>query len=127
MVIGILIKFQDHSFLKYFLIRNSSYLVPKTILHKSEKSCLRSRSLADKLYSLDKIIAQVLEYAKNKFDKFIQAASFEHKKSFLKFNFTEDHLDTFLALYLANESQFKDLWHICKVIFILSHGQSSVK
>ena len=65
--------------------------------------------------------------AKNQFDKFIQAASFEHKESFLKFNFTEDRPDTFLGLYLANESQFKDLWHICKIIFILSQGQSSVE
>ena len=87
MVIGILIKFQEHSSLKYFLIRNSSSLVPKASVHKSEESCLRCRSLADKLYSLDKITAHVADNAKNQFDKFIQAASFEHKESFLKFNF----------------------------------------
>ena len=83
--------------------------------------------LADKLYSLDKITAQVANSAKNQSDKFIQAASFEHKELFLKFNFTEDRLDTCLGLYLAYESQFKDLWHICKIIFILSHDQSSVE
>ena len=44
-------------------------------------------------------------------NKFIQAASFEHKESFFKF--TEDGLDTYLGLYLVNESQF---------IIILSHG-----
>ena len=49
-------------------------------------------------------------------NKFIQAASFEHKESF--FEFTEDGLDTYLGLYLVNESQF---------IIILSQGQSSVE
>ena len=76
---------------------------------------------------MDKITAQVAANSKNQFDKFIQASSFEHKESFLKFKFTEDRLDTFLGLYVANESQFKDLWHICKIKFILSHGQSSVE
>ena len=40
--------------------------------------------LADKLYSLDKITAQVANSAKNQFDKFVQAASFEHKESFFE-------------------------------------------
>ena len=97
MVIGILIKFQEHSPLKYSLVRNSSSLVSKAIVHQSGESCLRFRSLTDKLYSLGKITAQVADKAKNQFDKFIQAASFEHKESYLKFNFTEDHLDNSLA------------------------------
>ena len=97
MVIGILIKFQEDSPLKYFLIRNSLSLVPKTILRQSEEPCLRFRSLADKLYSLDKITNQVVDNAKNQFEKLIQAASFEHKESFLKVNFTEDRLDNSLA------------------------------
>ena len=58
----------------------------KTIVCQSEESCLIFRSLADKLYSLEKIVAQVADNAKNQFDKFIQAASFEHKDSFLRFN-----------------------------------------
>ena len=117
MVIGILIKFQEHSPFKYSLIRNSSSLVPKTIVRQSEESCVKFRILADKLYSLDKITAQVAGNAKNQFDIFIQAASFEHKESFLKCNFTEDCLDTFLGLYLANNSQLKDLCHIHKIIY----------
>ena len=92
MVIGILIKFsfEKHSPLKYSRIRNFSSLVPKTIMCQSEEWCLRFESLADNLYSLGKITAQVADNAKNQFDKFIQAASFEHQESFLKFNFTED-------------------------------------
>ena len=89
MVIDILIKFQEHSPLKYSLIRNSLSLVPKTIEHQSEESCLKFRSLADNLYSLDKITAQVADNGKNRFDKFIEAASFGHKGSFLKFNFAD--------------------------------------
>lgn len=53
---------------------------------------LRFRLLADKLYSLDKITAQVAENAKA-YSKFIQAATFKNKESFLKLNFTEDRLD----------------------------------
>ena len=127
MVIGILIKFQEHSPLKYSHIRNFSSLLPKAIVHQNEQSCLRFRSLADKLYPLGKITTQVAGNVNNQFDKFIQAASFEHEKLFLKFNFTEYSLDTFLGIYLANESQFKDLWYISKIMFIQSHGQSKVE
>ena len=126
MIIG-LIKFREDSPLKYSLVRNYSSLVPKTVVRQSGESCLRFRSLADKLHSLDKITAQLADKAKNQFDKFIQAASYGHKESFLEFNFTEGRLDTFLGLYLANQSQFKDLWHICKIMFILCHDQSSVE
>ena len=76
---------------------------------------------------MDKITAQVADNAKNQFDKSIEAASLEHKESFLKFNFTEDCLDTFFGLYLANQIHSKDLRHICKIKFILPHGQSSVE
>ena len=74
MVIGIFIKLQEHSPLNYSLIRNSSSLVPETTVHQSEESSLRFRSLADKLCSLDKITAQVVNNAKNQFDKLIQSS-----------------------------------------------------
>ena len=101
MVIGILINFLEHSPWKYYLIGNSSPLVAKTNVHWSEESYLGFRSLVDKLHSLGKITALVADNTKKQFDKFIQAGSFEHKQSFLKFNFTEDRLNT----YLANKSQ----------------------
>ena len=66
---------------------------------QSEQSCLRF-TLAGKLYSLNKNTAQVAENAKNQFDKFSQAGSFESKESFVKFK-------TFLGSNLANKSQFK--------------------
>ena len=52
---------QEHSPLKYSSIRNPSSLVPKTIVRQTEESYLRFSSLADKLYSVDKITTTGLE------------------------------------------------------------------
>ena len=33
----------------------------------------------------------------------------------------------FFAVHLSGEDQYKDLWLICKLVFILSHGQSNIE
>ena len=43
-----------------------------------------------------------------------------------KFNYKEDRIDTFFANFISNDD-FKDLWQICKLIFVLSHGQSNIE
>ena len=43
---------------------------------------------------------------------------------FVVFDFVKDQLDVFLGKYISDK---KELWHICKLVFVLSHGQSYVE
>ena len=91
---------------------------------QSEESCLRFRS--GKLISCTHWTRSLLKWQTlqriNLINFSKQLVLSLKNRFFFLFNFTEDHLDTFLGLYLANESQFKDQWHVCKIIFILCHG-----
>ena len=36
-------------------------------------------------------------------------------------------MDEFLGTYKVGEARYKDLWQVCKFVFILSHGQAPVE
>ena len=127
MVLNVLLKFKERSPLKYSVLRNCSSLSPRNMVRSSEECSLQFTSLVDKFYVMKKITAPCADNAKDQFDKFLTAVKYEHKERFLKFKFKEDHLDKFLGLYVAGEDQFKDFWCVCKLVFILSHGQSNVE
>ena len=53
-------------------------------------------------------------------------AKYEQNDAFVKFDYKNDRLDSFLSNFLTT-NDFKDIWHIWQIIFVLSHGQSQVK
>ena len=67
------------------------------------------------IYALKKISASAADNSKYQF---------ECKEQFLSFYFKEDCLDVFFAPFLAENESYNNLWAICKIIFIFSHGQS---
>ena len=80
--------------------------------------------LADRLFAAKKISASVADNAKYQFDEFLKVAETQLKEEFLKFCFKVDRLDTFLGKFLAGDDSYKDVWTVCKTVFIFSHGQS---
>ena len=56
----------------------------------------------------------------------MKIAKYEQNDAFVKFDYKNDRLDSFLSNILTT-NDFKDIWHICKIIFVLSHGQSQVE
>ena len=124
MIIDILVKIQENTPLRYNIIRNSSALVPSNMVHKSENCSIRLRELADKLYSLNKITAETSDNSKNQFDDPLKIVKHEHREAFLKFDYKKDRLDEFIWPFLMSLSDNKELCAVCKVIFVLSYGQS---
>ena len=66
----------------------------------------------------------VADNAKYQFDEFLKVAEIQHKEEFFKFCFKVDQLDTFLGKFLAGDDSYKDVWTVCKTVFIFSHRQS---
>ena len=55
------------------------------------------------------------------FDEFQKIACQKYQNDFVSFDFKKDHIDLLLGKYLSDK---KELWHVCKIIFVLSHGQN---
>ena len=85
-----------------------------------------SRGLADKLYALKAITSNVANNAKVKCSYLLKIANYEQNDAFVKFNYKKDRLDNFISS-ISTTNDFKDIWHICKIIFVWLHGQSQVK
>ena len=124
MIIDILVKLQENTPLRHTIIRNSLALLPNNMVHKSDNCSIRFRELADKLYGLNKITAETSDNSKTQFDDLLKIAKYEHREAFVKFDYKKHCLDDIIWPFLMRLSDNKELSTMCKVIFVLSHGQS---
>ena len=97
------------------------------MVFQADEASVRFRSLADKLYALQKIKAEIADKAKNQFEVFLKDSKLQHEKEFKSFDFRKDRLDSFLGTYFASQNCYSEVWHVCKLIFVLLHGQSSIE
>ena len=124
MVLDIPLKFSERSTLRYTIVRFSSCLSPANMVNSAKECSQRITILADRLFALKKISASVADNSKYQFDQFLKVAQYERKEKFLKFSFKKDCLDVLFAPFLAENGSCNNVWAICKIVFILSHGQS---
>ena len=80
--------------------------------------------LADQLYSLKFISSSVADNGKFQYDQFIKKEVVNKKDEFLSFDTRKQRVDVFFRDFIGINPQYKDLWSICKLKFILQHGQS---
>ena len=123
-VLDILLKFSERSPLWYTIVRCASCLSPANMVNSPKEWSQRFTILADRLFALWKISASVADNSKYQFDQFLKVAQYERKEEFLKFSFKKGRLDVFFAPFLAENDSHNNVWAICKIVFILSHGQS---
>ena len=123
-IITILLKLLERLPTNKNVVINSSSLSPNNLLTMPAKASLRFRRLADSLYSLKKVTSSVADRAKGQFDKFLSSVVRQEKEKLKNFNFRTDRLDDFLYHLIGANEEFKDLWKVCKLVFILNHGQA---
>ena len=124
MVLDLLVKLAEKTPLRYAVLRCASSLPPGNMIRVPQERSQMLAVLADRLFAAKKISASVADNAKYQFDEFLKVADTQHKEEFLKFCFKVDRLDTFLGKFLAGYDSYKDVWTVCKTVFIFSHGQS---
>ena len=127
MVVDILIVLQERSPLKYSIVRNASAISPVIMVCKKEECVLKFQGLVDVLFRKKRLSAKSTDNCKQQYDELFEDVQFKHKENFLKFNYLTDHLDDLLCLYLADEKKYENLWYVCKIVMILSHGQSCIE
>ena len=127
MVVDILIGLQERFPLKYSIVRNTSAISPINMVSKKEECVLQFQGFFDVLFRKKRFSAKSADNCKQQYDEFLEDVQFKHKENFLKFNYLTDRLDDFLCPYLADEKKYENLWYVCKIVMILSHGQSFIE
>ena len=79
---------------------------------------------ADSLYALKLVTSSVADNAKFQYDQMKEVIT--NKDKFLAFNFRTQHVNEFLGYYVGNNPEYKALWEVCKLIFVLNKNVSDV-
>ena len=69
----------------------------------------------------------IADQAKAQFAKLCYKASDEWSELFNDFDWNKDRLDAFYYKTIGTKEEFRELWSVCQMAFILSHGNASVE
>ena len=131
MLVSIVQKLQEKYPLNHTIVRNSRSLSPIVMSTEPKVCALQFSALVDKLFATKWISERVAENAKLQMQEFLFSKSktkFKNFKSkFKNFDVHTQRLDDFLGVYLHKNEKYSSLWKICQIVFVLSHGQSSVE
>ena len=106
------------------MVRCSLCISPKNMLHDPEASWLKFENIVDKLFSHKRMSSSDVDTSKQQYDSFLNGTVPKNWRKFESFDWNNSHTDTFLAVFLARNEDFKWFWFVYKIIFTLSHGQS---
>lgn len=129
-----LVKLLDKAPVKYKLIRNLSWLQPKTMLStngkRKEKALSELHRTLDILCEAGRVKAENCDHVKRQYSKFCeQLVEMEDDSAFSNFDHKlECHrIDSILYQHLNNQSDLQLLWKMIQQILLLSHGQATVE
>ena len=121
-------KMQEKSPIRYKLVRNSAVLDPQNMAsHDTETLQSMFNSVVGIMHSKKRISATQGDRATYRFEQFLLKVVALSKNEFLNFNRKITHLDDFLAFFVCSSTLYNDFWDVCKFVFSLCHGQSSVE
>ena len=127
MLVSIVQKLQEKNPLNHTIVRNSRSLSPIVMSTEPKVCALQFSALVDKLFATKWISERVAENAKLQMQEFLSSTCKENKSKFKTFDVHTQRLDDFLGVYLHKNEKYSSLWKICQIVFVLSHGQSSVE
>ena len=121
-------KIQERSPIGYKLVRVAAALDPQKMasIDPETLQCMFD-SIVSIMYSSKRITAKQGDRAKEQFEQFLQKVVVVNKNEFLSFNMKVTRVDDFLGFYVCSSRLYNDFWYVCKFVFSLSHGQSSVE
>ena len=87
----------------------------------------RAKRLIQSLYELNLLSAAEADQAKQEYLKFMSSIVATDKEKFLSFDQDKDRLDSFFGSLMQANADLFNLWKVCRIIFVLSHGQADVE
>ena len=92
----------------------------------ADPSIARAKRLIQSLYELNPLSAAEADQAKQEYLEFMSSVAVTAKEKFLLFDNDKDCLDSFMGSLMQGNADFVNLWKVCRIIFVLSHGQTDV-
>ena len=120
-------KILERSPVKYKVVRYISGIVPATVASNAVLCEKRLKDLMMLLYEKGWITSISADRASLQVATLCTMASSSMKAKFDNFSRSSDRLDIFYRDILGSNPEFTELWHVFKLIFILSHGNASVE
>ena len=124
---SIISKIQERSSLTKKLVLSAASLDPLMMAHVDIESLLSMfEGITDVMLKNNRLSHKESESAKDQFEKIVKKVVSCNKEQFINFNFKTSRVDEFLSFYVATKS-YPQFWKVCKFVFTLTHGQSSVE
>ena len=120
-------KIKERCPLKYHIVRNAVCLSPSQMISNTDHIIARAKRLIQSLYELNLLSAAEADQAKQEYLKFMSSIVATDKEKFLSFDQDKDRLDSFFGSLMQANADLFNLWKVCRIIFVLSHGQADVE
>ena len=99
-------------------------IVPATRINARSISEKRMEILAQILFERKWLSAVVANKPKAQFSQLCSQASGEWLQMFTSFDWNKERLDVFYHKAIGSKEEFKEIWSIFQIVFILSHGNA---
>ena len=97
------------------------------MISNTDHMMARAKRLIQSLYELNLLSAAEANQAKQEYLKFMSSVVVTDKEKFLSFDQDKDRLDSFFGSLMQAIADLFNLWKVCRIIFVLSHGQADVE
>ena len=125
---GLLTHLLEKSPLKFSIVRSAISINPIQMANDSKQSkCINNFSiLLQKLVKYERLLPKSAELAKEQYRKLFEIVDI-NKNVFQNFDLKSDRLDRFFSDFIGKNNACEEVWKVFKLVFVLSHGQSSIE
>ena len=101
-------------------------ILPATIINAQSISEKRMEILVQILFERKWLSAVVADKAKAQFSQLCSRASEGWLQMFTSFDWNKGRLDVFYHKAIGSKEEFKEIWSVFQIVFVLSHGNAQV-
>ena len=88
---------------------------------------MKFQVFAERLFKLKLLHAHEADDAGLQYHESVDSECSKHREKFATFNKSPVAFDRFLGKFLHKNQKYISFWRVCGIVFILSHGQSTIE
>ncbi|CAL9702284.1 unnamed protein product [Knipowitschia caucasica] len=124
-LITVLKKLQDKAPVNHQLVRSMQCLNPRSMASSKEMCVVKMKRILNHLVEANRVEDSMCDDVLREFGEFCNFAA--QQSSFREFDPKVDRVDSLLFDSMGKERAFSRIWHVLKMLLVLSHGQASVE
>ncbi|TKS88156.1 hypothetical protein D9C73_022280 [Collichthys lucidus] len=118
-------KLQSKAPVNHQLVRSMQCLDPRRMALSKEACLVQMKRMLHHLVEANHIEESICDDVLREFANFCDFAALQ--ATFREFDPKTDRVDTLLYETMGTSKSFANVWHVVKMLLVLSHGQASVK